>query len=89
MMKLRKGRERQEIVIQRNVVKQNQVNNADSAFIFIINIFIPQDYQSGSVGWGGQLVRLVQVVQVLQVVQAVQAVQVVQVVIVIQVVRVA
>ena len=39
-------------------IQQNQVNNANSAFIFMINLLIIQDCRSGSVGWVGQLVRL-------------------------------
>ena len=38
--------------------KEDQVNNASSVFIFIINLLIIQGCQSGSVGLGGQLVRL-------------------------------
>ena len=52
--------------------KQDQVNNANSAFIFMINLFIIQGCHSGSVGRIGKirLVRLVvQVVQVDWVVQ--------------------
>ena len=39
-------------------LKQDQVNNANSAFIFMINLLIIQGCQSGSVGRGHQLVRL-------------------------------
>ena len=35
--------------------EQGQVNNANSAFILIINLFIIQGCQSGSVGRGGQV----------------------------------
>ena len=35
--------------------KQDQVSNANSAFIFMINLLIIQGCQSGSVGWGGQV----------------------------------
>ena len=38
---------------------QDQVSNANSAFIFMINLWVIQGCQSGSVGQGGQLVRLV------------------------------
>ena len=41
---------------------QDQVNNTNSAFIFMINLFITLGCQSGSVGRGGQLVRLVRLV---------------------------
>ena len=40
-------------------VKQDQVNNANSASIFMINLLIIQGCQSGSVGQGGQLVMVV------------------------------
>ena len=40
-------------------LKQDQVNNASSAFIFMINLLIIQGCQSGSVGRGDQLVRLI------------------------------
>ena len=36
--------------------KQDQVNNANSEFIFMINLLIIQGCQSGSVCWGGQSV---------------------------------
>ena len=39
--------------------EQDQVNNSNTAFIFMKNLFIIQGCQSGSVGQGGQLVRLV------------------------------
>ena len=42
--------------------KQDQVNNANSEFIFMINLFIIQGCQSGSVGRGDQLVRLVRLI---------------------------
>ena len=42
--------------------KQDQVNNANSAFIFMINLLIIQGCQSGSVGRGDQLVRLVRLI---------------------------
>ena len=40
-------------------LKQDQVNNANSAFIFMINLLIIQGCQSGSFSRGGHLVRLV------------------------------
>ena len=43
-------------------LKQDQVNNASSAFIFMINLLIIQGCQSGSVGRGDQLVRLVRLI---------------------------
>ena len=43
-----------EMMIVTNKHKQDQVNNANSAFIFMINIFIIQGCQSGSVGRDGQ-----------------------------------
>ena len=42
--------------------KLDQVNNANSVFIFMINLLIIQGCQSGSFGWGGHLVRLVRLV---------------------------
>ena len=42
--------------------KQDQVNNANSAFIFMINLLIIQGCQSGSVGRGDQLVKLVRLI---------------------------
>ena len=42
----------------KKIVSQDQVNNANSAFIFMINLLIIQGCQSGSVGRGDQLVRL-------------------------------
>ena len=47
------------------IEKQDQVNNADSAIIFLINY------------WSGRLVRMVKLVQDVQIVQVVQVVQVV------------
>ena len=39
---------------QQNIeTRQDKVNDANSAFIFIINLFIIQGCQSGSVGRGG------------------------------------
>ena len=46
-------------------IKQDQVNNADSAIIFLIN------------HWSVRLVRMVKLVQDVQIVQVVQVVQVV------------
>ena len=43
-------------------LKQDQVNNASSAFIFMINLLIIQGCQSGSVGRGDQLVKLVRLI---------------------------
>ena len=42
--------------------EKDQVNNANSAFIFMINLLIIQGCQSGSVGRGDQLVRLVRLI---------------------------
>ena len=44
-------------------MKQDQVNSANSAFIFMINLLFIQGCQSDSVGRGGQLVRLVRLVR--------------------------
>ena len=43
------------------IQKQDQVNNANSAFI-LINCLISRGCQSGSIGPGGQVVRVVRVV---------------------------
>ena len=59
-------------------VKQDQVNNAKSAFIFVINLSIIQGCQSGSVGQDGQLVQVVQVVQVVRVAWVVRVVPVIK-----------
>ena len=61
------------------VTKQDQVNNANSAFM-LINCLISRGFQSGSIGQ-------VQVIQVVQMVQVVRVVRVVQVVRVVRVVR--
>ena len=58
--------------------KQDQVNNAKSAFIFMINLLIIQGCQSGSVGQDGQLVQVVQVVQVVRVAWVVRVVPVIK-----------
>ena len=68
--------------------RQDQVNNANSAFIFMINLLIIQGCLSGSVGQVGQVGLLVQVVRVVQVVQVVRVVLVVNVVQVVTVVLV-
>ena len=68
--------------------EQGQVNNANSAFIPIINLFIIQGCQSGSVGQGSQVGLVIQVIQVVQVVQVVNKVQVVRVALVVRVVLV-
>ena len=46
-------------VFKKEWKQQDQVNNANSAFIFMINLLIIQGCQSGSVG---QLVRLVRLI---------------------------
>ena len=45
-----------------NINENDQVNNVNSVFFFMINIFIIQGFQSASVGGGGQLVRSVRLV---------------------------
>ena len=62
--------------------KQDQVNNADSAIVFLIN------HLSVRIVKVVILVRVVELVQDVQIVQMVQVVQVVQVVKVFQVVKV-
>ena len=53
------------VLVSRQIKEQDQVNNADSAIIFLIN------------NWSVRLVRMVKLVQDVQIVQVVQVVQVV------------
>ena len=67
--------------------QQDKVNNANSASIFIINLFIIEGCQSGSVGRGGQVGLVIQVVQVVKVVNELNVVRVARVVRVVQVIK--